>query len=424
MYYNKKLINILLKYCAFLLCYNEFISLYLSKWILRGTYVAIILILIIQFLFKSKGKIYFNKTDSLIAIYAFYAAIRFIVQIIAGNTTYSTFLTFFQLFVPLLIYFISIYIAEDNAIKIENAFVIFASISALVGAIDRFYKILPSRGSFAGDLYGGVGGGVYVARGYSLAGSALITGFMCSLGLCFIISNYKVKDYHSKIYLPSFVALLIGLFSALSRGAFFMFVIFLICLLLTNARSHEKRLMSRNQFLIGLIVFFSLVIIVIFNYDSIINSNFFGRIVRAGLNLNEHSNSLRVGFQKNAFEKLRNNLLFGKGFGFVGVQAINLNASESINTESYLLSLIADGGLVMMILFVLIVINALVIAFRQPSRAVSGYISIVIGIFIWSILYIVLDSDLNGVFFWYCFARIFQRDGEFEDEVFSEKRLE
>lgn len=389
-------------YCTFLLTFNEFLGIFLSKSIFRGLYAALFILIIIKKLISKKWVISLKRsTDKIVIIYFLYILFRYILQIMFGKTSSITSLSFVQTFLPILAYFLAKDLSLDETGKIESIFCIFASISILLGLIDSYIHFLPDVGSFEGGLYANIGTSVYT-RSYSLAGNALITGFIGTLSICFANSLQNKPLRYTSILIG-----LYGVLGSLSRGAFSMLLIYLVSYLVCKFIKNKQQINKRKLFSI-VIISLIFIIALITNYNRIISSPFFGRFIKVGISINDGSNKIRSNFQNNAISVISKSPIFGIGFGFAGYQAILNNVNSAINTESYILSLTISTGLIGSILFLLIALKSIIESLKNIDHNNNyKYGCIIMGIIFWSFMYIILESDLNAIFYWYCICRSF-----------------
>lgn len=401
---NARRINIFLwAYCSFIFTFNEMISLFVSKTIYRGLYVLVILACLFLIIVSQEGKAYFRKIDMLVLIYLVYIIARWISQYVTGSITAATNTSTMQAFVPVTTYFLAIYIDNDDADKVEKLFSFFASISIIMGFLNSRIHFLPNVGSFSGELlaYVGTNGAVSV-RGYSMGGSALVTGYISTLLVGFSLDRPQK--------LSKWIYILIGLFgiaSSLSRGAVGMLLIMCLFYLMSRYVANRHGVSKRRiqMCLIILILFF---LVLIFNWNRVINSAIIARLFGLGVS----DNSGRANYQINAFMESLNTPIFGRGFGFTGYQAAISGVTTGVNTESYFLSLMVGIGGVGTFLFIAVLVSGLkksiniIHKYDEKNSNMYKYGAIIFGITAWSVMYILLEADLNAVFYWYCLGRI------------------
>lgn len=404
----KKKINLLTwMYISFLFCFCEILTIYVSKIWLRMIYILFVFIIINMY-----KLIPFRKIDQLICIYFFYMCIRLLFQLLGGSTTEVTYVSFLQTIIPIFVYFIAIRLDYIQAEKIENLFCFFCALSVLTGIVNKVFNFLPASGAFSGGLYASLGS-TYVERGYSLAGNALNTGYMCALAIGFLIQK-KDKEKFLWRYLFLIVAV-IGSLLSYSRGAIACIAAIIFTFALKRIKRDEIKVTS-NRIVITIIIMVIVLMLILVNGNLIMESSFFQRFVLNGLTLTDGSNAKRIEFINNALESFCDSLLFGRGFGFSGYQAAANNVSGLINTESYILLLGIDGGVIAIILFCAINLCVYQEIKKRKKIIKVKYYAIIVGIFAWSIFYILLDSDITALFYWYSLGRIFERN---EDIVVS-----
>lgn len=403
--FERKTLIFLFVYCSFAFTFNELLSLFIPKLFYRGIYIVILLLCLLIITIGQKGILFFRKIDLLVAFYFLYMICRWLTQLASENYTSATFTSALQSCIPVLFYFVAIYLTQENANKIEYAFSWFATISIIMGFLNSRLHFLPSVGSFSGNLlaYVGTSGAVSV-RGYSMGGSALVTGYISALLVGFSLGNENWKKSRKWLF---FLVGWGGIASSLSRGAIAMLIIMLIYYSISKFEANKHLIRKKNvQRFLAIFIFFCFIFVM--NINRITNSALWGRLI--GLNISD--NAARSGDQRNALIQAFKTPIFGRGFGFTGYQASLEGISNGINTESYFLSLLIGLGIVGSFLFTLILVYSLYFAAKtikakgQNVSEMYKYGSIIFGIGAWSIMYILLDADLNAIFFWYCIGRV------------------
>ena len=235
-----------------------------------------------------------------------------------------------------------------------------------------------------------------------MAGIALITGFISGFSMCCLID----LDINIKRKAVLFVVNLAGCLYSLSRGALAFVVIAMLSYLIFRCLNGHYKVSKKKAFYIVLITI-PLLIVAIVNLDKITNSAIFNRFIKIGLSQSEGSNNIRTEFQKKALSVISKAPIVGIGYGFTGYQAINAGIENTINTESYVLSLGISSGLIGLLLFILIAIFSIFKSRKNEKN--MKYIGTVIGMLAWSVMYILLDSDLIGLFYWYCIGALNER---------------
>lgn len=392
-------------YVIFLLTFNEYLAIYISKSVLRGIYVIFLIFLLISILIKNKYEIKIEKIDEAIYLYVFYSIFRFVIQVIFYDYSTIIFVSFLQTIIPIFTFFVAKEMSIEESKLVENILIYFVVVSVFVGLINPYLNILPNRGSFLGDLYAGTGNGRYVVRGYSLAGSALITGFISSLAIIMIALRTNGKRA-GIIKIALMGILILGLFKSLSRGAIMMLVLSILCFLILIIRRKGMQI-NKRIFSGAVLLAFVGFIFLIAKLDSIIASDIYQRFFVVGFSTNENSNNLRIDDWITAIEQIKDYLVFGKGYGYTGVQANRLTTS-AINSESYFLSILINGGVINLILFFNIIWKII----KQSKYIIYSldkyrYYALVVGMLAWSVTYILLDSDLNAMIFWYAVGQLF-----------------
>lgn len=380
--------------------FNEMLNIYMSKFLVRGIYIAFLMFCLIYNFACKKSKSTIRKMDLLVSLYILFIIVRVAVQIIVNENTSVTIIAFFQMIIPIFAYYVSQELEDEQCRKIEGFVGVCAAVSVVLGIMDARMNFLPDKGAFANSLYAGIGSGRVVLRGYSMAGSALTTGFMCVVALWFLIHNQN-DSFLPKIILNVLVFIvLLGLGLSLSRGAYAALIIAcVIYIVLTTQQGINKR-----KFSVFIVSVYLLALLFILNYKAVLASSVFQRIFNAGLSLSEGSNIKRMEWQVIAFKSFIEKPIVGRGLGICGYQANINKVPGSINTESYFLSILIGLGLVGFIMFLGIIIKSFK-GWKMYSKN-FGYCSLIAGILAWSIMYIALDSDITALFFWYCIGRI------------------
>lgn len=402
---SQKLNKFFWYYAAIILTFNDLLGLFVPKITLRVIYIIIMLILLFQQVSNEKFKIYLDKHSIPIVLFVFVLSIRFIFQLISGNMSAISTTSFIQLIVPIFGFFLAHELSDENAINIEKTLCFCVVASIVLGFVDsNLFKFLPSVGAFSGGLYAYIGNGNVTVRGYSMAGSALSTGFIGALSAVLCIGA-GVFEFKYKII--KYVLLFVSLFGCLmtySRGAIAFFLVTIFVYIYHYFKRKGGRIKTSYLYAILFAIIIVLIVLLI-NYDKILNSRIVQRLLIAG-SRTEGSNFKRYIFQAEAIQSILKKPILGYGFGFSGYQAAVNKVANLINTESFVLSLCVDAGLIAGVLFCVVVFSNV---FRRSTIITPisvRYISIVIGMFAWSMMYILLESDLNALFFYYCLGRI------------------
>ena len=392
----KKLNLLLWIYMAFLFCFSEMLAIYVPKMGLRILYILVCILVIVFCRYYPRRKI-----DALIFVYFGYMCLRFILQAIFGELTGASTISCLQTVVPVLVYFAAMRLDSNQTCIVERYFCFFCSVSIVLGILNKAFSFLPSIGAFAGGLYASTGSG-YVERGYSMAGNALNTGYMSALAIGFLLSQKWGKVKIIRIIMIAVCAL--GLALSYSRGAMVCALIIIGAYVYRGVKQKEI-IITKNKLIIFMAIFLLGCIITIVKFDSISASPIFQRFIKQLMNMGEASNEKRYMFITNAMVAFKQKLFLGYGFGYCGYQATINNVRNVINTESYILSLGIVGGIVAIVLFLAINIYA----FKSYKKnGEMHYHAIIAGILVWCFAYIVLDSDITALFYWYCIGRIFK----------------
>ena len=402
--------KILWIYIAFLLTFGELLGLFFPKMFLRVIYIALMIWIFFKHMYKREFRLRLENFDKLIFLYIFYMTLLFVWQCITGNLTSSSLVSFIQTIVPVLLFFIAKGINDDDASDIEQIYAFFSALSIGLGIINKYFKFLPSTGTFAGGLYAYVGENSYEERAYSMAGSALITGFISALLVCFIIDKFEKRPL--KMRLLNFVLLIIGILGcllSLSRGAIAFLGIFCICYVFLS-RKNRLRMIKKRIVLSTLFVFFIGVFFVTSKWESIKNSSIYNRFVTVGVSQDEASNAGRIEFQQEAIAYIKKKPICGMGFGYSGYQASVADVDTYINAESYIILLGINSGIIGITLFVLIFLRVVCEACFYEKKYIYKYVSLIVGMFAWSVMYILLESDLIAIFYWYSIGRVFSKE--------------
>ena len=377
--------------------FNELLGMYVPQMLVRGIYIAVMCICILVKIIDNNFVFRLKKMDLLILIYILFIGIRVIVQYVFNSTSDVTFVALIQMVLPIGAYFLAQELDTLQSERIEGFFAITVAISVVVGFLDSRLNFLPDKGAFSNGLYASVGGSV-VLRGYSMAGSALTTGYMCVVALGFLIQSKQINNLFWKIV---FIVILIGCGLTLSRGAYAALIIIFAFLFIFKLKEGIFRKRKIYWLVLGILCSF---VFVIFNFNKIINSSVFQRIFVVGMKMSDGSNHARVIWQMNAIKAFLEKPLFGYGIGFCGYQAAVNEVHGLINTESYVLSILISLGFVGLLVFCLIIYNSL--KSNNINQENYKYCAILYGVLAWSVFYIVLDSDLTAMFYWYCIGKI------------------
>lgn len=389
----------------FLLNFNNLLKLFFARSHYTLAYIVLLLLFYIFSIIKiaSKFKIKLKGVDCFIILYAFWIILCFSFQIIFDNTTDATFISFGQTIIPLFGYVVAAKIDDSKAAKLENAYISFSVISILFGHISTKVPFLNSI--FNRVEYVRLDGGVE-ARAFSMAGGSLSTGYICGIAVGFLL----VSQINKKLKMLLFLLFSIYSLMTYSRGGVF----FIIIICITNylwwyfieckGRIEIHTVTKIIIFCVGIGIF------VLINWELISNSSFFQRIVTQGFSILEDSNIKRRLYQKAGLDIFLKNFFMGKGFGFVGYEAVIYKIIGAFSPENYFLLLGINTGIIGVCLFFFVVLYAILQRNFLKERENKKYISIIIGIIAWGFMYIVIESDLNALIFWYCVGRLSYRE--------------
>lgn len=122
-------------YCSFILAFNETLGLFIPRVLYRGIYIALLFLIILIIIYDQKGKITFRNIDKVVLLYIDYILMRWIIQLVMGNTSQVTNTAALQAIIPISTYFLAIHLDEWQSEKIEKCFSIFVCISIILGFI-------------------------------------------------------------------------------------------------------------------------------------------------------------------------------------------------------------------------------------------------------------------------------------------------
>jgi len=205
-----------------------------------------------------------------------------------------------------------------------------------------------------------------------------------------------------------FLLVLIFMYSLMtySRGGIFFAIIICITNYLWWFFIENKGSIKVQTIIKIVIIILGTGIFILVNWEVISSSSFYLRMVKQGFSILEDSNVKRKLYQEAGLDIFLENFWFGKGFGFVGYEAVVYKVMGAFSTESYFLLLGINTGCVGVCLFFLVIIYAILERNYYNERENRKYISIIIGIIAWGFMYIVIESDLNALIFWYCVGRL------------------
>lgn len=388
--------------------FNELLGIYMPKIFVRGVYIIMMFACFIILLIDNKCIIKIKKMDLLLLIYIVHIVIRVIFQYLINNITDVTGIATMQLLLPIGAYFLAQKLDESQSENFESFFSICVAISVFLGLIDARLDFLPNEGAFSNDLFANIGGGVTVLRGYSMCGSALTTGYMCIIALGFLIVR-KIKRKKNKLFWNIIsLIILVGCGLSLSRGAYAALIVMLVSYGLMTLKKGKVR---KRRFYWLIFALICLIVLVVLFHSEIVNSNVYQRMFVVGISMSDGSNRARVNWQMDAIKAFFDEPILGRGLGFCGYQAASNNVSGLINTESYFLSILISLGIVGLFIFCLILIKTFRRCITSPYN--YKYYAILFGILAWSVLYIVLDSDLTAMCFWYCVGMIQKNNNKY-----------
>lgn len=385
----------------FLLNFNNLLKLFFARSYYTLAYIVLLLFFYIFSIIKivSKFKIKLKSVDCIIILYAFWIILCFIYQIVFDKITDATFISFGQTIIPIFGYAVAAKIDDEKAAKLENAYIYFSVISIMLGYASTkapFLNSLVNRVEYVR-----VDGGLET-RAFSMAGGSLSTGYICGIAVGFLL----VSQISKKLRILFFLLFSIYSLMTYSRGGVFFIIIIYITNYLwwyfveCNGRIEIHTVVKIIVFSIGI------GIVVLINWELISNSSFFQRIVTQGFSVLEDSNIKRRVYQRAGLDIFVKNFFTGKGFGFVGYEAVIYKIMGAFSPENYFLLLGINTGIIGVCLFFFVVLFSILRRNFLKERENKKYISIITGIIAWGFMYIVIESDLNALIFWYCVGRL------------------
>lgn len=385
----------------FLLNFNSLLKFFLA----RSHYTLVyIVILFLFYMYRSaktvsKFKVKLKIVDCFIILYAFWIFLCFFFQIVFNNTTDATFISFGQTIIPLFGYAIAKRIDDKTANNLEQIYIFFSVISILLGYFS-------TKVSFLNSLVNRVEyvrvDGLLETRAFSMAGGSLSTGYICGIAIGFLL----VSQINKKIKLFLLVFIFMYSIMTYSRGGVFFAIIISITNYLWWYFVENKGSVKVQTVIKIIIILLAMCIFVLLNWEVISTSIFYQRMVKQGFSVLEDSNVKRKLYQEAGLDIFLRNFLFGKGFGFVGYEAVVYKIMGAFSPENYFLLLGINTGGIGVCLFAFVVIYAILGRNYYNERENRKYISIIVGIIAWGVMYIVIESDLNALIFWYCVGRL------------------
>lgn len=387
----------------FIANFNALLQIFVPRMVLTSIYLLFLGVAIFRNLRINNFKISVANGTVAILLYILWVVIRFVFQIVGGERTSQSFISFAQTLVPIFAFYIATDMNTEDARKCEKAFVFFALVSVLLGFLNRAVKIIPES-YFANELVR-VEGLIY-NRFYSMSGYSLGTGWMCGVAIAFLLGSGNTMIKKPIIKIAAYIAFIAAVLLTFSRGGIFFTLIILVVYLFSNLFANREH-MGYGKFLGLMLTIATAVVLVVVFWDKIISSSFYSRYVVNAFD----SGSLRTGFHRQALQYIAQHPMLGKGYGFVGTTAYASGIGAGFPPENNYYLIAINTGLIGLSLFIMSSVLPVVKkiigwgGYKTDSRVIV-YIGIVTGALAWSLMSTPLEGDINTMVFWYSMGRI------------------
>lgn len=341
--------------------------------------------------------------------------IRFIFQLIFGNTTSLTIMSFAQTLIPVFVYFVAFKIQNEDSANCEKWFVIFALISALLGFMNQAFNVIPNS-NFINELVK-VEGHIY-NRFYSMSGLSLGTGWMCGVATALLLGSGNRMIRSKVIKISAYIILVASNLLTFSRGGVFFALIIYIVWLFSYFFMRRKEF-GRNKIIFLITISFMGIFLILVFLGRATSSVLFRRYVYSAF---DGSTSLRAKFQSQAIELVKKYPIAGKGFGFVGSNAYLYGVGDGFPPESNYFLILINSGFIGLAFFLSSTLGPVIKCFRKnQNERILVYVGIVVGALAWNLMSTPLEGDLSAMLFWYCVGRINHNFYTDDTHSFNEK---
>lgn len=231
-----------------------------------------------------------------------------------------------------------------------------------------------------------------IRRAFGLVGSPLTLGMLlaCTSLICLALAIKK-----SKVYYIAFILNVGGLLCTQSRGPLAAFIVGMFLLLFFNDNVYDRKrnLKILKRISLVVIVFLALwgIITVLSNYNQFINTIYRRFLTILEWGSTNASNYERSQRWRNAYNLFKENPVFGYGISSTGP-----HASTGIITESGILKVLVEVGVVGFLLYYGTLISCtlpnLKIVLRNRDKYASLAISVLAAIFIENIVLQIVES--------------------------------
>lgn len=380
--------------------FNALLQVYISRMLYTAIYSVCLLAILVYDLIKKQFKVSVSKVGIPIFLYATWIIMRFTFQFVFGNTTSLSIISFAQTLIPVLVYFIAFKMQNDDSVKCEKWFVVFALISALLGFMNQVFNIIPNS-NFINELVK-VEGHIY-NRFYSMSGLSLGTGWMCGVAIALLLSSGNRIMKSKVIKILAYVIFVVSDLLTFSRGGVFFALIIYIIWLFSQFFMKRKEFSKNRMMVLVVIIFVGMTLALIYS-GRITSSALFRRYVYSAF---DGATSLRAGFQGQAINLIKKYPIAGKGFGFVGSNAYLNGIGDGFPPESNYYLILINSGFIGLIFFLISTLEPVIKCLKKFSNErILVYVGIIIGALAWNLMSTPLEGDLSAMLFWYCVGRI------------------
>jgi hypothetical protein len=231
-------------------------------------------------------------------------------------------------------------------------------------------------------------------------------GVYCGVMLLFCIYLMERMQGRMKIlYSICSFSLLLGLLASFSRGPWVMFFISLLCYYLIKIYRKELKIERITRVVLVTLVLF---VYLSFSVDGL-NELLTDRFSSIFNWSSDNSNTTRISRWGESLEYFYRNSITGLGLSATG--ASGLYTDGKIITESYYIKLAIEGGLTLILYFLLLQIIFVANLFKdlRKRRNASVYLSIFIGFIVYMFIYQILEARIIAYLYWFIVGVAFRK---------------
>lgn len=341
--------------------------------------------------------------------------------VIFGNIT-KMIMGYYQYIFYSFSFFLALYIIPN--INIDWIFKILSKVSILLSILS-FYEFFSNKLLlFTNNLLGVVLiGDEFVVRSRVFSESFLVWGLL--LDFLAIINIYIYIKERKKIYIISAILNIVAELTTSSRGPLMALALAIICyyFLYKFSKKFDKKDLLKTIVLVIFVL--SFLIFIIFNENFVTNNTLIDYVlnrIRSIFNWDSsYSNLTRMSLWKNSFNLIKDNIWHGIGIASATSKLMNAS-TETIITESGVLKIILETGIVGFLLYYSIIIGILIRGIKSLNKVgiidknkLILSITIIITILIEDIILQCTESITISFWLWFFLGNIFFITSNFEE---------